>query len=253
MLMRLLLLIALALPLPTLAQLRWVEGKHYLTLSSGQTAETRPGKVEVAEVFSYGCIYCYKAVENVAKLKAELPPDAYMTYVHAAFIPSEAWPMYQRAWYTAQAMGIGEANHRKMFAAVWETREVPFQGSDGAIRKPLPSIQEAARFYARAAMVKEADFLKTADSPAVNAQIARADQLIKAWSVSGTPAFVVNGRYMIKSDAVSSWTDIQSLITFLIGQERRRLAQASAAPATQTPAKPAPARPAPTKPASAKP
>jgi protein dithiol oxidoreductase (disulfide-forming) len=225
MLARMLLFIALALPLPALAQLKWIEGKHYLKVSGGQTAEVKPGKIEIAEVFSYGCIHCYRAQENVAKLKAALPADAYMTYVHAAFMPAQAWPMYQRAWYAAQSMGIGEANHHRMFAAVWETGEVPLlDKTTNRVRNPLPTIQEAARFYARAAKVKEADFLKVANSPAVNAQMARADKLIKTWGVNGTPTLVVNGRYQINGDVVSSWTDMQGIVVFLLSQERRRMA-----------------------------
>jgi protein dithiol oxidoreductase (disulfide-forming) len=227
MLARTLLFVVLALPLSALAQLKWVEGKHYLKVPGGQTAEVKPGKIEVAEVFSFGCIHCYRAQADVAKIKAALPPDAYMTYVHAAFIPAEAWPMYQRAWYTAQGMGIGEANHQAMFSAVWETGEVPLlDKSTNRVRRPLPTIQEAARFYARAAKVKEADFLKVSNSPAVNAQIARADQLIKTWGVGATPSMVVNGRYLINNDVVSSWTSTQEIIIFLISQERRRLAAA---------------------------
>lgn len=235
MLMRVLLLVTLVLPLPALAQLRWTEGREYLKLPVAQTAEARPGKIEVAEVFSYGCIHCYRAQADVARLKAALPPDAYMAYVHASFIPAEAWPMYQRAWYTAQTMGIGEASHHAMFSAVWETGEVPFQNKDGSLRKPLPTIQEAARFYARAANVKEADFLKAASSPAVNALVLQADQLIKSWRVGGTPSIVVNGRYLINNDVIPGVSQMQDIILFLIGQERRRMA--APAPAT-SPAKP---------------
>jgi len=246
MLMRVLLLIAIALPLPAMAQLRWQEGRHYLKVASPQTAETRPGKIEVAEVFSYGCIHCYRAQGDVEKLKASLPADAYMAYVHASFIPAEAWPLYQRAWYTAQTMGIGEANHHNMFSAVWETDEVPFQKKDGTMRNPLPTIQEAARFYARVAKVKEADFVKTAGSPAVEALVKRADQLVKVWRVGGTPSFVINGRYIINNDVVSSWADINGIVQFLIGQERQRMKAAAMTP--PPPAKPAPAKPAPGKP-----
>jgi thiol:disulfide interchange protein DsbA len=194
-------------------------------------------------VFSYGCIHCYRAQADVEKLKAALPADAYMTYVHASFIPTEAWPMYQRAWYTAQTMGIGEANHHAMFTAVWETREVPFQNKDGTLRKPAPTIQEAARFYARAAKVKEADFLKTASSPAVNALVKRADQLVQAWRVDGTPSFVVNGRYLLNNQVVSSWSDMQGIILLLVSQERQRMKSAVQAPAQPAPAKAAPAKP----------
>ncbi len=44
MLTRALLLAVLLMPLPALAQLRWVNGRHYITLPNGTTAENRPGK-----------------------------------------------------------------------------------------------------------------------------------------------------------------------------------------------------------------
>jgi protein dithiol oxidoreductase (disulfide-forming) len=222
--LRVLLLIALALPLPAMAQLRWLEGKHYIRLPVPQTAESRPGKIEVAEVFSYGCIHCYRAQADVAKLKTALPADAYMAYVHASFAPAEAWPMYQRAWYAAQTLGIGEAHHQQMFSAVWEAGEVLLlDKSTNRVRKPLPTLQEAARFYARVAKVKEADFMKTASSPGVDALVKRADQLVAAWRIGGTPSFVVNGRYLINNEVVSGWSDMQSVIVFLVGQERQRM------------------------------
>ncbi len=139
--------------------------------------------------------------------------------------------MYQRAWYTAQAMGIGEANHQKMFAAVWETKQVALLDAENRIRKPLPTIQEAARFYARTASVKEAEFLKIANSPAINAQMKRADQLIATWRVPGTPAIVINGRYLINNDVAQKWEDIQAVTLFLVGLERQRLALLSQQPA----------------------
>ncbi len=228
MLKRILLLIAFTLPLPAMAQMKWMEGRHYLVVPGGLTAETRPGKIEVAEVFSYGCIHCYRAQDNVAKLKAALPADAYMTYVHAAFMSAEAWPMFQRAWYTAQNLGIGEANHHRMFSAIWETGELPLvDKATNSIRRPPPTLEETARFYARAAKVKEADFLKAAASFDVNSKIARAEQLIKTWRVNSTPTLVVNGRYVINNDVVTSWADTQELVMVLIGLERRRMAAAT--------------------------
>jgi thiol:disulfide interchange protein DsbA len=224
MLARALLLIALVLPLPALAQVRWLEGTHFITLPVPQTAETRAGRIEVAEVFSYGCIHCFRGKEEIAKLQAALPPDAYMTYVHASFLPSEAWPMYQRAWYTAQALGIGMANHERMFDAVWKTGEVPLlDGPKGGVRKPLPTIEEAARFYAKVGKVKEADFLKRAKSPEIDAAVKRADSLVASWRIPGTPSLVVNGRYLVNNDSVSSWNDIRTLVLYLVDQERQRM------------------------------
>jgi thiol:disulfide interchange protein DsbA len=230
MLKRALLLIVLLLPLPALAQLRWINGKHYTTLPAGTTAENRPGKIEVAEVFSYACIHCYRSKNIVAQLQAALPADAYMSYVHASFIPAEAWPMFQRAYYTALSLGIAAPNHDRMFAAVWETRELGLP-DPAAGRKNLPTLEQAARFYAKTGKVKEADFLKLARSPAIDAQVKRADAIVKAWRIPGTPGIVVNGRYLIDNDALSTWGDIRALVLFLVGQERARMARQTPQPA----------------------
>lgn len=225
MLGRALILIALILPMPALAQLRWVEGRHYVTIPGGQPAEPQAGKIEVAEVFSYGCVHCYRAKDIISKLQGVLPADAYMTYVHASFRADEGWPMYQRAWYTAQTMGIGAATHDAMFKAVWETFELGVVDAAGRPRKPLPTIEQTAKFYARAAKVKEAEFLKVARSAAVDAKIRHADAQVKSWRVPGTPGLVVNGRYLVQSDALAKWDDVRMLVLYLISQERARIAK----------------------------
>jgi thiol:disulfide interchange protein DsbA len=223
MLARLALIAALLLPLPALAQLRWQEGKHYTALRPAVAASVPAGKIEVTEVFSYGCIACYRAKDEMTKLKASLPPDAVMTYVHASFLPAEAWPMFQRAWYTAQSLGIGEATHDQMFTAIWETGEIPLLEKSGGIRNPLPTINDAARFYAHYSSVKAADFLKLAQSPEIDAQVQRADALVKAYKVAGTPTVLVNGRYLINSSALGSWDDLRQIVSYLVAVERLRL------------------------------
>jgi protein dithiol oxidoreductase (disulfide-forming) len=241
MLARVLLLIALTLPLPALAQLRWVEGRDYIAIPNGKPAEARAGKIEVAEVFSYGCIFCFRARDDIAKLQAALPPDAYMTFVHASFVPAEAWPMFQRAFYTAQSLGVAAATHDQMFRAVWETHEILLLDPlTKRVHNPLPTIKDAARFYARVANIKEADFLKRADSPEINAQMKRADALVAAWKIPGTPAVVVNGRYLVEGESLANWNNSRTLVLFLVGLERQRLAglKQTPAPAPATAAKP---------------
>jgi thiol:disulfide interchange protein DsbA len=115
------------------------------------------------------------------------------------------------------------ALHEKMFAAVWETREVALLDTSGGVRKPLPTIEEAARFYAKVGKVKEADFLKRAKSPEIDAAVKRADSLVASWRIPGTPSLVVNGRYLVNNDSVSSWNDIRTLVLYLVDQERQRM------------------------------
>jgi thiol:disulfide interchange protein DsbA len=217
-------LLLLLLPAAASAQLRWTEGRNYTLLQPAAPVAVPTGKIEVTEVFSYGCIYCYRAKGEMQKLKEGLPADAVMTYVHASFVPAEGWPMLQRAFYTAQALGIAEATHDQMFTAIWETGEMPLLDTKtGHMRNPLPTLQDAARFYQKYGFVKSEDFLKLAASKDIDAAVAKAEQLIRLYQVTGTPTLVVNGRYRINNETLSSSAEQRQLVEFLIGMERRRL------------------------------
>src|SRR5215471_2446748 len=156
----------------------WNEGQHYSLIHPAQPTNVAPGKVEVLEVFSYGCTYCNKFYPTVDKLKANLPKYAQMCYLPASFIPSEDWPMFQRAYFTAEALGVAEQTHNAMFDAVWRTGELEIvDASHNRLKRPAPMIEDAARFYARVTGVSGEKFLATANSFSVAMKMNRADQL----------------------------------------------------------------------------
>jgi protein dithiol oxidoreductase (disulfide-forming) len=224
MLVRILVVLALLAPVPALAQMRWQEGVQYTTLVNTAPAKARAGKIEVAEVFSYGCIHCFRAKDAMTKLKDSLPSDAVMTYVHASFNPAEAWPVFQRGWYTALSLGIGEAMHDRIFDAVWTNGELALvDPATGALRKPLPTIADIARVYAKYSSVNAADFLRQAQSPLVEAQLKAVDALIMSWRIPGTPSLVVNGRYLVNNSNLRSWDEMRDVVNYLVSLERRRL------------------------------
>ncbi len=226
MLARLLVLALALVPVAAPAQVKWQEGAHYTLLSGSQVPDPAAGRIQVTEVFSYGCVHCFRAKDAMAKLAASLPADAVMNYVHASFLPAEAWPMFQRAYYTALELGIATPNHDAMFRATWETAEIPLlDAATGRIRKPLPTIQDAAKFYARVASIDPVAFVQASTSPAVETRIARAEELVKLWRIPGTPAVVVNGRYLIDNSTLSSWDELIALVNYLVGLERTRLAR----------------------------
>ena len=72
------------------------------------------------EVFSYGCPACFQFQPVAIKLAASLPANAKMVYLPASFNPSEDWPMFQRAYYAAQALGVADKTHDAMYDAVWK-------------------------------------------------------------------------------------------------------------------------------------
>lgn len=224
---RLVLALAVLLPTPLLAQLRFEQGRHYHPIAQPQTTGLAPaGRIEVAEVFSYICSACANAHALVDALAQQLPADAAMVYVHAGF--NRGWPAFQRAHITAQKLGIADRNHTRLFTAIWETAEFPFfDRATGRPRQEEPTVRDFARFYAQGGTTEDA-FVKKSASAEVEEAVKRSEALVKAWQVPGTPTFVVAGRYRINNELVSSLDDLKALVDFLVGQERKRL-QAGAA------------------------
>jgi protein dithiol oxidoreductase (disulfide-forming) len=197
----------------------WVEGTDYALLTPVQHTSVPPGKVEVMEVFSYGCPVCNSFQPVMSALKRALPANAQIVLLPAAFNPAEDWPMFQRAYFTAQFLGIAERTHQGIFDAVWKTGELAVvDPTTHRLKNPLPSIEDAARVYARLAGVKPEEFLATARSFSVDMKMRSADAQIAAMQVPGTPCIVVNGKYRVMQDQKSN-DELIELVRYLVAKE----------------------------------
>jgi protein dithiol oxidoreductase (disulfide-forming) len=198
----------------------WSEGTDYVRLTPAQPTSVPAGKVEVMEVFSYGCPACNGFQPVLEKLRRSLPRNAQMVFLPAAFNTAEDWPMFQRAYFAAQFLGIAERTHQAIYDAVWKSGELAV--SDPAthrLKNPQPSIEDAARCYARLAGVKPADFLAVAKSFGVDLKMRAADAQIEAMQVPGTPCIVVNGKYRVILDSLSSNDELIELVKYLVAQD----------------------------------
>ena len=211
----------------------WVAGKHYSVIPQAQRTNVAPGKVEVMEVFSYGCPACNSFRPTMKKLQASLPANAQLVYLPASWQAAEAWPMFQRAYLTAQSMGVAEKAHDAMFEAIWTTGELGI--SDPQTRRlktKLPTIDDAAKFYQRVAGVKAADFVNASKSFGVDLKMRKADSQITAMQVTGTPTLVVNGKYRLNNENLKTADEVIELVRFLVARETAPAP--AAAPAKKT-------------------
>lgn len=201
------------------AQPTWLEGRNYTVLVPAQRTVVGPGKVEVMEVFSYGCPACNGFQPAMEQLKKALPPNAQMVLLHAAFNAAESWPLFQRAYFTAATLGVADRAHQAMFDAIWKTGELAILDESGRrIKNPPPTIEQVAKFYERTTGVKADKFLATAKSFSVDARIRAADQQIVAMAVPGTPTLVVNGKYRVEMQSIRSVDEMIQLVNFLVAK-----------------------------------
>ena len=215
-----LLALAALLQPPAAPGATWSEGVQYVRLAPPQQTTLPSGKAEVMEVFSYGCPACNAFQPVMEKLRRSLPANAQLVYLPAAFNPAEDWPMFQRAFLAAQALGIAERTHQAMFDAVWKTGELGITVPEtNRLKQPLPSIADAARFYARVAGVNPQQFLAMANSFGIDSKMRAADAQILAMHVDATPTLIVNGKYRVIRDELKSNDELIELVKYLVAKD----------------------------------
>ena len=198
----------------------WQEGKNYFAVIPAQRTNLPPGKVEVTEVFSYGCPYCNTFSGFFDQLKASLPANVQFDYLPAAFNTVEDWPMFQRAFCTAQLLGVAEKAHDGIFSAVWKTGELAVMvPGTNQLKKPSPTIEDAARVYNKLTGVAVDKFIATSKSFAADVKIKSYEALIRAYHVDQTPTVIVNGKYRITFGSAGSPNDMIALVKWLVAKE----------------------------------
>jgi len=203
----------------------WREGENYFLIQPTQPSNAPPGKIEVTEVFSYACPACNAFYSVADRIKSSLPANAVMDFLPAAFNASEDWPMFQRAYFAAQALGIAAKTHDQMFNAVWKSGELAIiDRNTNTLKQPAPSIEDAARFYHRAAGVSEQQFLSVARSFSVDLKMKRADQLIQAYQADSTPTLIINGKYRVTPSSAGGLNQTIELVKFLVARESQAAA-----------------------------
>ena len=173
-----------------------VEGKDYKVLANPTVAPPK-GQVEVAEFFWYGCPHCYTLEPHVAAWLKTKPANVKFSRIPAALNP--VWEANARGYYVAEASGVLEASHAALFDAIQVRKERLFDQAS------------LAAFYARYG-VKTQSFNGLYQSFAVSARIAQSRNLAVRYQLSGVPAMVVNGKYLVTGDSGRVMEVVQALI-----------------------------------------
>jgi thiol:disulfide interchange protein DsbA len=199
---------------------KWVEGKNYFTIEPQQPTGN-PDKIVVTEAFSYACPACNAFHTTADQLEKSLPSNAVMTYLPVSFRPDENFPLFQRAYYAAKALGVVEKAHDAIYDAVWKTGELASDDLTTGRPKPQsawPTIDDVAKFYAKYG-VDPKQFVAVANSFSVNTQMKRADDMVKAYGVDGTPSIIVNGKYRFTPGSAGGYAQSIELTQWLIAKE----------------------------------
>jgi protein dithiol oxidoreductase (disulfide-forming) len=182
----------------------YVQGTHYETLSEPvRTAD--PNKIEVTEVFWYGCPHCYAFEPLLDSWEKNLPDD--VVFVRSPGMWNQLMEIHAQIYYTAETLNVLDKIHGAAFTEIHQ--KANYLQSENEVR---------ALFAAHG--VAAADFDKTWKSFGVSSSVKRAGTKMRDYGIRGVPNLVVNGKYRITGDGTTTQADMLKIVDFLVNKER---------------------------------
>jgi len=192
---------------------KWVPGTNYKVISPAQPTNVGPGKVEVIEMFWYGCPHCFAldpVLESWRKNKAD-----YIEFVRVPVTWSDVHRAHAHLFYTLQALGKLDELHAKVFAEIQQNNNMLFSQND-----PMAT-QRAQVQFAKDNGISEADFMKAYNSFAVQTKLQEADDLTRRYRIEAVPTLVIAGKYETDMQQAGGESNLLHLIDDLAASEKR--------------------------------
>ena len=164
-----------------------------------------PGKIEVVELFWYGCPHCYAFEPVINPWVEKLPKDVNFVRIPAMF--GGPWDAHGQMFLTLEAMGVEHKVHAAVFNAIQK---------EG---KKLVKKEDMADFLATQGVDID-KFLATFDSFAIQGKIKQARELAKKYEITGVPTMIVNGKYRFDIGSAGGAEQALQLADQLIAKER---------------------------------
>ncbi len=198
-------LLALFLPFSVSAA-EFEAGKDYLTIRPAQPTNN-PARIEVVEMFWYGCPHCFQLEPLIEEWAAKLPDDVNFLRVPAVLSPR--WELLAKAWYTAELLGVTDRIHKALFDEIH-------------VKRKRINSESALRSFFVQQGVKGEDFDNTFNSFGVAAKVNRARQLTRSYGIRGVPSMIVEGRYRTSATEAGSHERMLEVVDYLVEQARKQ-------------------------------
>ena len=166
-----------------------------------------PAKIEVTELFWYGCSHCYTMEPQLTAWVKKLPPDVYFKRVPG--LPRPDWAPMAKAYYAMETLGITEKLHGKLFEAIHKQKALK------------PTDERAAIDW----ITKESglDRKKVEDafnSFSSNTKLNRAAQIFPNSGATGVPSLIIDGKTITSSSMAGGNEEALRVADYLINQAR---------------------------------
>jgi protein dithiol oxidoreductase (disulfide-forming) len=176
----------------------------YKLIIPAQPTQT-DGKIEVVEVFWYGCPHCYDFEPHVESWLESKPDDVEFRRMPAIF--NKNWVPHAKAYFTAEKLGVLEKIHGALFKALHKERKRIFTES------------ELKDFFVSKGIDGD-KFSKVYNSSEIKTKFKQAFLMGQRYKITGVPAVIINGKYMTSGSLAGSYENVLKTINQLVDKER---------------------------------
>ncbi|MBT8085593.1 MAG: thiol:disulfide interchange protein DsbA/DsbL [Woeseia sp.] len=192
---------------------KFKEGQHFHRLVPTQPTVGGADKVEVAEIFWYGCAHCNDFEPFINGWSEKKPADVRFVRIPAMWNPLVK--LHGQLFYTEEVLAKNGklANPEGFHAAVFNEYHQR--------NNRLTSEDSIGELFARFG-VGEEDFKNTWGSFEVAQKMRVAEDLGRRYGITGVPAVVVNGKYRSGGSEAGSYPKLLEVIDELVAREAAR-------------------------------
>lgn len=181
------------------------EGEGFVRIAQ-PVRTSDPDKIEVTEVFWYGCSHCFDFEPMMHAWEKQLPDD--VVVVRSPAMWNELMVLHAKAFYTAKTLGVLDKVHQPLFDEI------------NLNKNPLRDRDALEKLFLAHTDLDAETFRKTFDSFGVNSQVKQADARARSYGIAGTPELIVNGKYRVTGRAAGSKANMLKVAEELIEKER---------------------------------
>lgn len=180
--------------------------EEYYELIEPAQKTTSNDKIEVLEIFWYGCPHCYD-FEPYLQEWLKTKPD-HVDFRLMPGILNQSWVPHARAFYTANELGIHDKIHHPLFNAIHKNRKSIFN---------QPSIRTF--FIEQGAQGDAFDLIY--NSTDLNNIVRDAYNYQRNVRITGVPSIIINGKFRTSPSMAGSYENLLKVMDYLVDKEMR--------------------------------
>jgi thiol:disulfide interchange protein DsbA len=174
-----------------------------------------PNKIEVIELFWYGCSHCYQMEQPINAWVKKLPSD--VVFKRIPGLPNPSWAPMAKAYYAMETLGILEKLHTPLFEAIHKQKTLN------------PTDEKAAiDWVTKQAGLDRKKVEEAFGSFSANTSLNRAANIFRASGATGVPSLIINGQFITSSTMAGNNYAALSTADYIIANIRADKAKAAA-------------------------